>query len=254
MSAVLSSTESSICSVVINRPEHRNALNAAVISGIREAIRRAGENEAVRAVTISGAGDQVFCAGVDLKEAAGSTPAFQPGDYREMLLDILRCPKPTIALARGHVLAGGLGIVLACDLALACEDVHFSTPEIHVGMFPMMVLALLSRHVGRKRATEMVLLGDRMPAGEAARIGVVNRAIARGAFESESKTYLEKLATKSTWILRQGKQAMLQLRDREIPDELGFLETALARVMESEDSREGIRAFIEKRIPVWKDR
>jgi enoyl-CoA hydratase len=254
MSEVLTSIESSICSIVIERPKQRNALNAVVISGIRNAIRAASCDPAVRIVTIAGTGEKIFCAGADLKSATGEEPPFLPADYREMLLEILRCPKPTIALAKGHVMAGGLGILLACDLAFACNDVHLSTPEIHVGMFPMMVLALLHRHAGRKRTTEMVLLGERVTAEEAVRIGILNRAFPRCAFDEETEKVMQSLAAKSSALLLQGKEAMLRLRDRTMPEELLSLEESLIRVMNTEDSREGIRAFIEKREPVWKDR
>jgi enoyl-CoA hydratase/carnithine racemase len=145
-----------------------------------------------------------------------------------------------------------MGILLACDLALACEDVHFSTPEINVGMFPMMVLALLIRHAGRKRATEMLFLGEQIRADLALEYGIVNQVFPRDRFGSCSSEYLRKLAEKSSSILKLGKEAIAQVRDATLPGELEYLESALARVMSSEDSREGIRAFLEKRKPEWK--
>jgi enoyl-CoA hydratase/carnithine racemase len=253
---VRSSLDSGILALTINRPEQRNALNHAVFQGLCGALREAADNREVRVVTLTGAGDKVFCAGVDLKTATeGETggAAFRPSDYRELLLEILHCPKPTVALARGHVVAGGLGILLACDLALACDDVHFSTPEILVGMFPMMLLALLCRHVGRKRSTEILLLGERMPAAAAMESGIVNHVYPRDQFEAEAGRFVRSLSEKSASILRLGKKAIAHVEDRTLQEDLAYLESALARVMSCADSKEGMRAFLEKRKPQWKD-
>lgn len=253
---VHTSVDSGILALTINRPGQRNALNHAVFQGLCEALRNAAENRAVRVVTLTGAGDKVFCAGVDLKSAIGEEAggaAFSPSDYQKLLLEILHCPKPTVALARGHVAAGGLGILLACDLALACDDVHFSTPEILVGMFPMMLLALLYRHVGRKKATEMLFLGERMPAAAAMESGIVNHVYPRDRFETEASRFVRNLSEKSSSILRLGKEAILHVEGRALREDLAYLESALARVMSCADSKEGMRAFTEKRKPQWKD-
>jgi enoyl-CoA hydratase/carnithine racemase len=150
-------------------------------------------------------------------------------------------------------MAGGLGILLACDLSLACDDIHFSTPEIHVGMFPMMVLALLYRHVGRKKAIEMMFLGEQMPAASALQYGMLNQVFPRSQFDARAEEFLTKLVTKSPTILRLGKEAIRKSENLALPEALEFLESSLARLMESEDSQEGIRAFIEKRKPQWKN-
>ncbi len=255
MSEVLFTIEDGIGLITINRPGQRNALNRAVLEGMRAAVQSARQNGAVRVVALTGAGDRAFCAGADLK-AAGSSESGEEGfgrsDYRHLLTDLLECPKPTVALARGHVMAGGLGLLLACDLALACDDIHFSTPEIQVGMFPMMVLALLFRHVGRKRAIEMLFLGERIPAAAAREYGIVNNVFPRPQFDASSSEYLQKLAGKSSKILELGKEAISRTQDAPLVEELEYLESVLERVMSSEDSREGIRAFLEKRKPVWK--
>jgi enoyl-CoA hydratase len=248
--------DSGILHVTIDRPDRRNALNRVVLAGIREALDEAAANRGIRVFTITGAGEQVFCAGADLKAATPRTSAddaFGSADYRDLLVRLLSCPKPTVALARGHVMAGGLGLYLSCDLALACDDVYFSTPEIHVGMFPMMVLALLYRHVGRKRATEMLFLGERIAAPAAMEYGLVNHVFPREQFDGEAAEYLEKLTSKSAEILRRGKEAIRAVEDADLPESLQELESALAGVMASSDSREGIRAFIEKRKPEWRD-
>jgi enoyl-CoA hydratase/carnithine racemase len=253
---VSSILESGILGVSIHRPEQRNSINAAVMTGLTAALRQAAANRAVRVVTLTGAGDKVFCAGADLKSSQSQEPVtsgFSPLAYRELLLEILRCPKPTVALARGHVLAGGLGLVLACDFALACDDIHVSTPEIQVGMFPMMVMALLVRHVGRKRAFEMAFLGARLPAAGAMQFGILNHVYARDQFEIEAGRFVQKLAEKSAAIVRLGKEALLHMEAPRLEADLMDLESALFKVMSCADSKEGMRAFLEKRKPQWQD-
>lgn len=257
MSTVLVTKDAGIARIVINRPEQRNALNNDVLIGLRESLKGAVQDRTVRVIALTGAGDKVFCAGADLK--ASVTPADGPrqehfgrGEFRELLLELVRCPKPTVALARGHVMAGGLGLFLACDLTLACDDIHFSTPEIHVGMFPMMVLAMLHRTVGPKRATEMMFLGERIPAQTAREYGLVNQVFPRSEFDSSSSEVLRKLAEKSGTILRMGKEAMHVVEGMSLADSLENLEFTLSRLMATEDSKEGIRAFVEKRKPLWK--
>lgn len=254
MAEVLYSIDNGVARITINRPEQRNALNSTVLAMLRQAIEDAGQNVEARVLTLMGAGEKVFCAGADLKAAGSSERTdFGRSDYRQLILSILECPKPTVALARGHVMAGGLGIFLACDLSLGCDDIHFSTPEIHVGMFPMMVLALLYRHVGRKKALEMMFLGEQMPASSALQHGMVNQVFPRSQFDARAEEFLKKLVTKSPTILRLGKEAVRKSENLALPEALEFLESSLARLMESEDCREGIRAFIEKRKPQWKN-
>jgi enoyl-CoA hydratase len=251
MPELLFSISDGISNIVINRPEQRNALNAAVLNGIVESVRVAEENPAARVIAITGAGEKCFCAGADLKTGGAS---FSRADYRSVLCALLNASKPTVALARGHVLGGGLGLYLACDLTLACEDVRFSTPEINVGMFPMMVLALLLRTVERKKAMEMVLLGEPISADRAREYGIVTRVFPRPAFDRNAAEVLGKLAGKSSAILKLGKRAISHTADRDILGDLDYLESALAEVMATEDSAEGMRAFAEKRPPVWRDR
>ncbi len=258
MSEVLYSIEKGVARVTINRPEQRNALNPAVLKELREALREASEDLRARVITFTGAGDKVFCAGADLKASLSRESETEPqhfgrSDFRQLLLEICRCPKPTVALARGHVMAGGLGIFLACDLSLACDDIHFSTPEIQVGMFPMMVLALLYRHVGRKKATEMIFLGERISAAEANQLGMVNHTHPREAFDAAAEEFVAKLANKSGGILKMGKQSIQAVEGLALPEALEYLELELGRVMASADSKEGIRAFLERRPPHWKD-
>ena len=257
MSEVLYSSGGGVGALVINRPDRRNALDSAVLALLRARLREAVDDPGVRVITLTGTGDRVFCAGADLKASAPRVDEpgrhFGRGDFHQLLLELYGCPKPTVALARGHVLAGGMGLVLACDLALACDDVHFSTPEVHVGMFPMMVMALLFRCVGRRTGIELLLLGERLSAREARDCGIVNRIFPRTSFEAAVAEYVAQLAAKSGEILRRGKAAMRAVEGLTLAEQLDHLEDALARLMATDDSREGIRAFVEKRAPLWKN-
>jgi enoyl-CoA hydratase len=254
MKNILYSTEAGVGRIIINRPEKSNALNPEVLRQLRQIILGAAANPELRVLTITGSGDRIFCAGIDLKDSLAAETggdAFGRSDFRQLLLEIVRFPKPTVALARGHAMGGGLGIVLACDLCLACEDVYFSTPEIQVGMFPMMIFGLLHRHVGRKKAKEMMFLGEQVPAPGAMELGLINHAFPREQFDFRAEEFVHKLAEKSATILGMGKAAILHLLDANLHEEEIFLESALGQVMATEDSKEGIRAFVEKRKPHW---
>ena len=252
MDEVLFSVDSGIAQITINRPARSNALSPVVLKEMQRFLQMAGEDPGVRIVTLTGAGEKVFCAGLDLRASLKSGgQGSATNDFRRLLLEIVQCPKPTIALVRGHVVGGGIGIVLASDLCLACSDVHFSTPEIQVGMFPMMVMGLLYRNIGRKKAAEMMFLGERMTALQAQESGIINHAYSRDQFETAAGEFVRKLAGKSAKILKMGKKAISRLLDEKLADEEEILESALVEVMATEDSREGIRAFIEKRQPRW---
>jgi enoyl-CoA hydratase/carnithine racemase len=254
MEKVLFSVDAGVGRITINRPEKSNALNPEVLTQLRRILKEAAEDSGVRVITLTGAGEKVFCAGADLKASLAAESRSQASgrsDFRQLLLDIVECPKPTVALARGHVMGGGMGIVLASDLCLACDDVYFSTPEIQVGMFPMMVLGLLYRNVGRKKATEMMFLGERIPTHRAQELGIINYAYGRDQFETAADEFVDKLAAKSSKILKMGKAAIFRIPDEKLPSEEKFLEAALGEVMATDDSQEGIRAFVEKRPPKW---
>jgi len=254
MDAVLFSVDGGVGRITINRPDKRNALNPAMLEELRRIVQQAGKDPGVKVMTITGAGEKVFCSGADLKAslaAAPGTKAFGSRDFRQLLLEIVRCPKPSVALVRGHVMGGGVGIVLASDLCLACDDVHFSTPEIKVGMFPMMVMGLLYRNAGRKKATEMMFLGEPITAPEAQTLGIINHAYNRGEFETAARDFVQQLASRSSTILKMGKEAIFRLLDKELSAEEEFLESALVEVMATEDSKEGLRSFAEKRPPKW---
>jgi enoyl-CoA hydratase/carnithine racemase len=162
--------------------------------------------------------------------------------------------KPSICAANGHVLAGGLGLALACDLIIAREGATFGTPEINVGVFPFMIMALIYRNVGRKKTNELLLLGERIDAAEAERIGIVNKVVAAEDFDAAVTDWAVKLARKSPVLMRLGKDAMYRQQDLAFADALELLHHNLTLAFSTEDIQEGVAAFFQKREPVWKGR
>ncbi|HEX6390637.1 MAG TPA: enoyl-CoA hydratase-related protein, partial [Solirubrobacteraceae bacterium] len=162
--------------------------------------------------------------------------------------------KPTICAANGHCLAGSLGIALACDLIVAKDSAGFGTPEINVGLFPFMIMALIYRNVPRKKTTELLLLGERIDAAEAERIGIVNKVVPVDDFDAAVDEWAVKLAAKSPLLMKLGKDAMWRQGDLPLEDALDFLRAQLTVAFSTEDIQEGVKAFFEKRDPEWKGR
>jgi enoyl-CoA hydratase/carnithine racemase len=162
--------------------------------------------------------------------------------------------KPTLCAARGHVLAGALGIALACDLIVASEKASFGTPEINVGAFPFMIMSLIYRNIPRKKANELLLLGERWNAEQALAAGLVNKVVPDAEFEAEVLEWALKLAGASPVIMRLGKEAMRRQLDMPLDDALDYLRAQLTLALSTEDIVEGVTAFFEKRDPQWKGR
>ncbi|AKJ05318.1 Methylglutaconyl-CoA hydratase [Archangium gephyra] len=222
------------------------------------ALDRAEAEAAVRVVVLTGAGEKAFCAGGDLGQMGGEGGFLATHEgrraYGRLLLRLQDVRKPTVARVNGHALAGGLGLVLACDLAVAAGHAELGTPEIDVGLFPMMMMALLQRHVGRKRALEMVLTGERMPAREALALGLLNRVVPAGELDTAVAALAGKLAGKSQAVLALGRRAFFTAEDMPLPAALEYLSSQLSLNVLAEDAAEGVTAFIEKRPPKWNDR
>lgn len=249
--------EGGVAVLTIDRPQQRNALSAAVVQELLRRISEADADPAVRALVITGAGDRVFSAGGDLSSMAGD--GFLAGHdarraYGSLLLALQACRKPSIARVNGHALAGGLGLVLACDLAVAADDVQLGTPEIDVGLFPMMLMALLQRHLGRKRALELVLTGERISAARGAELGLVNRAVPRAELDAAVDALARKVAGKSQATLALGRKAFFTAEDLPLQQAVEYLASQLSLNVSLEDAMEGVGAFLEKRPPQWRDR
>jgi len=242
--------------VTITREERRNALNADVVRAIGDALQRA-ESEDVHAIVLTGAGDKAFCAGADLGGMTGDRAVAQHFDRAGIgaLFQQMRAvPLPIVARVNGHALAGGFGLMLACDLVVASEHAMLGTPEVDLGLWPFMISALLQRDLPRKVALDLMLTGRRIPAAEGARWGFVNRVAAAGALDAEVDALVDDLAAKSPLIVSLGKRAFYKAEDMDLDHALEYLAGMLTLCLGSEDTAEGVTAFLQKRTPEWKGR
>jgi len=244
--------------VTLNQPDTRNALSNELLGELIAAFEAARDDDAVRCVVLTSSHETVFSSGANLAGFAADVPLVHRHLGTERFPRLFRLigtlGKPTICAANGHVLAGALGIALACDLIVASEQATFGTPEINVGAFPFMIMALIYRNVPRKKTNELLLLGDRIDAREAERIGIVNRVVPAEEFDAEVAEWASKLASKSPLIMRLGKDAMYRQLDMPFEDALDYLRAQLSLAMSTEDIVEGVQAFFEKREPKWKGR
>jgi enoyl-CoA hydratase/carnithine racemase len=243
--------------LTINRESRRNAISQEMISAFHVYLDKAEQEEAVKALCLTGAGDKAFCSGADLGATLGGNGEDRLSgarDYASLLKKMARFGKPLVASVNGVCLAGGLGLMLACDIVIARKDISFWTPEVNVGIFPMMVGALLMRHVGPKKAMEMVLTGRKVEAVEAEQIGLITRAVDSGQLREEVALTLRILCSKSPIGLKLGKEAFYTMSDMAFEEAVDYLCQALGRVIDTDDAVEGIKAFIEKREPRFQGR
>ncbi|HEX3434781.1 MAG TPA: enoyl-CoA hydratase-related protein [Solirubrobacteraceae bacterium] len=250
--------ESGVATITLNDPHTRNALSPDMLTGLIAAFERARDEDAARCVVLASSHEKTFSSGANLGGFAADAPLVQRHFGSERFVGLFKLigqlGKPTLCAADGHVLAGALGIALACDLIVASERASFGTPEINVGTFPFMIMALIYRNVGRKKATELLLLGERWDAQQALAAGIVNRVVPAGEFDAAVSEWANKLAGKSPVIMRLGKEAMRRQMDMPLDDALDYLRAQLTLAMSTEDIVEGVSAFFEKREPQWKGR
>jgi enoyl-CoA hydratase/carnithine racemase len=218
----------------------------------------ARDDDGVRCVVLTSTHEKVFSSGGNLGGFAAEAPLvhkhWATDRFPRLFRMIGELGKPTICAANGHVLAGALGLALACDLIVARDGVRFGTPEINVGVFPFIIMALIYRNVPRKKATELLLLGEQISAAEAERIGIVNRVVSAEEFDAFVADWAAKLAAKSPVMMRLGKDALFRQQDMALDDALEFLHSQLTLAFSTEDIQEGVKAFFEKRDPVWTGR
>jgi len=247
-----------VATIALDQPETRNALSGALLDELLAALAAARDDDAVRVVVLASTHATVFSSGGDLAGFAAemSLAERQAANDRFARLFTLigELGKPVVCAAGGHVLAGALGLALACDLVIAGHRATFGTPEINVGLFPFMIAALVGRNVGRKKMTELLLLGEPIDAVEALRLGLVNRVVPPDAFDDAVADCAAKLAAKSPLLLKLGKDALFAQQDMAFGDALDYLCSQLSLAQSTEDAHEGITAFLERREPQWKGR
>ncbi len=249
------SVQSGVATIALDRPEARNALSDDLLGELIAAFEQARDDDAVRCVVLTSTHEKVFSAGGDLGQFASEAPLihkyFSTDRFVRLFTLIGELGKPSLCAANGHVLAGALGLALACDLIVAKETARFGTPEINVGVFPFMIMALIFRNVPRKKANELLLLGEQISAHEAERLGIVNRVVAPEEFDAAVADWAGKLAAKSPLLMRMGKDAMFRQLDMPLADALEYLHAQLALAFSTDDIKEGVQAFFEKREPAW---
>ncbi|WP_083541859.1 enoyl-CoA hydratase/isomerase family protein [Kribbia dieselivorans] len=250
--------EAGIAWITLDSPATRNALGDALLDELIAAFESARDDEQVRVVVLGSSHDRVFSAGGDLKAFASDAPAIQKyaglDRFPRLYQLIGGLGKPVICAAGGDVLAGAFGLALACDLVIAKEGVRFGCPEINVGVFPFMISALIYRNLPRVRANELMMLGDPIDAQEAADLGIVNRVVPADEFDTVVRAWAQRLATKSPLLMQLGKNAIDATRDLALPEALSALQSQLALAFTTEDIKEGVAAFREKRDPRWQMR
>jgi enoyl-CoA hydratase len=247
-----------VATVTLNTPDNRNALSNQLLGELTDAFESARDDERVRCVVLTSSHEKVFSAGASLDQFTAEVPLvhkhFGTERFPRLFRTIMGLGKPTICAANGHVLAGALGLALCCDLIVAKDTAGFGTPEINVGVFPFMIMALIYRNVPRKKTNELLLLGDRLTAEEAREAGIVNRVEPAERFDEAVDEWATKLAGKSPVLMKLGKDAMYRQLDMPFEDALEFLRAQLSLALATEDIQEGVKAFFEKREPNWSGR
>jgi enoyl-CoA hydratase/carnithine racemase len=240
-----------ILRVTLNRPDKRNPIGPATCGELVQALAEIKASPEIRVVVLTGAGT-AFSAGGDL---SAMQPAAGPSaSLVDLLLAMHSLGKPIIAMVNGPAIAGGLGLMVACDLVIAADTATFGTTEIAVGLWPMMITAEITRSVGRKKTLEMMLTGRKLTAAEALACGLVTRVVPLVDLEAATYGLATELAENSPAAVALGLQAFYRCQDMEIEPQLRYLEGELGRVLALDDAREGIAAFLGKRKPVWTGR
>lgn len=247
------------CHITINRAAEHNSMTDLVMEELTLAFRQAEGMDGVRAIVLTGAGEQTFCAGGKLKPTADGSPfALEPGRFdnpiAEMFKALDRCNLPIIARVNGSAFGGGLGLVCACDFAVAVDSAKFGTTEAKVGVFPMMILPVLMRVIPRRRLLEMCFFAHRFSALEAQQFEIVNQVVPAAELDTAVAAMVDKLAANSPVALRIGRRAISAVTDLSFSDALNLTQAVLPILFQSEDTKEGMKAFAERRAPVWPGR
>ncbi len=240
--------------LTIHRPERRNAMSPAVLQGLRDGIERADADPAIRATVITGTGDKAFCAGADLQ--TGKSFAFDHSRPYQGLADLMRRARratvPLIARVNGACMAGGMGLMAMCDMAVASEHAIFGLPEVKVGLFPAQVLSVLQHLIPRRTLNELCLCGEPVSAREALEMGLVNHVA--DDVDARLDWLLARLLDKSPSAVRRGLYTLKHVQSMAFEESMAFTESQIALFAQTDDAREGQLAFREKRAPQWTGR
>jgi enoyl-CoA hydratase/carnithine racemase len=245
--------------LTLNRPEARNALSSSLMGLLRAALDGAAADDGIRVIVLAASGP-VFSSGHDLKELSASRADADKGQAAfaalftqcsALMQAIVRHPKPVIAEVQGTATAAGCQLLASCDLAIASTDAKFAAPGVNIGLFCSTPMVALSRNVPRKTAMAMLLTGDMIDADEAVRIGLINRAVAPDALESETMTLATKIAAKPRATLKTGKEAFYRQIEMPLAEAYDYAARVMTQNMLDAEAKEGIGAFLEKRNPQW---
>lgn len=242
--------------ITLNRPDKRNAINAEVIAGIREGYRLAHANSEVRVIVLTAAGDKAFCAGGDLQPGQGfAFDLSRPnGDYADMLREAQNATLPSIARVNGVCMAGGMGLLCMTDMAVAADHVLLGLPEVKVGVFPMQVLSLLQDIAPRRVIREWALSGEPFSAAEALTAGLLNHVVPAAELDERTEWLIARIVNKSPTAIRRGKYALRAIEAMSFDQAIAYTESQIAMLAMTEDAKEGLASFNEKRKPIWTGR
>jgi enoyl-CoA hydratase/carnithine racemase len=247
-----------VAHITLNRPEARNSLNDRMTEELLEAFDRARADADVRVIVLTGAGDKAFCSGADLgglgaqlserPAGDGRDPVRESGPYR-LFTAIPRLGKPIIARLAGHAIAGGLGLAVACDVVIAADDIRLGTPEVNVGLWPMMIMAIINRNVPPKQAFKLYYTGRNVSAREGVEMGLITEAVPRAELDARVDGLAADIAAKSPIGLRMGREAFFAVDGLPFEDQVAYLLEQLRALAATDDAAEGVTAFLEKREP-----
>lgn len=243
--------------LTLNRPQAYNALSTGLMTEAEAMLAALASDPGARVIVVQGAGAG-FSAGHDLKEVRSlKTPEARKALMAQccrLMMAVVRSPKPVIAKVHGTATAAGCQLVASCDLAVAADDARFGTPGVNIGLFCHTPMVALGRNVSRKHAMEMLLTGELMSAEEAVRFGLVNRAVPRAELDDAAMTFARRIASKSSYTLKLGKEAFYRQLEMGLADAYSYASEVMLANMLAADAEEGVAAFVEKRKPMWRDR
>ncbi len=255
---VLLEQQGAVARVTINRPDQRNALSGQTLMDLLAAFDWIRSEPSTRVCILTGSGNRSFCAGANLTEMGEADSPLAQHQHRSLFVDLFyqmtTVGKPIVGRINGHALAGGLGLAASCDLLISVDTATFATPEINVGVWPMMIQAILARNLPRKALLEMFMLGQRWDAATMLRLGFVNRVVTAAELDQVVDQIASEISRKSSAVLKLGRDAFYAGQDMEFLQALRHFQTTFSLVNQTEDASEGIRAFFEKREPEFKGR